>query len=160
MLTLQHIGDRFSMNDTIDESANLVSVIFTGGESYLSSSESSVTKRGQLPLRLSVTKITNRTAAQYIADRYVAVNAVPRTSMSPFSFTMTASAKEGWDYPLSHLRAGLRFAIRDLFDKGIMYIGHCRYTFGNGQESVDITPKGAPADLPLLMALAQQRDYA
>ncbi len=159
MLTLANIGDRFSLNSNIDDSANQVSVVYTGGESYLSTDSTSILARGQLPKRVSLTKVSSATVAQYLADRLIAANAGPLTSLSPYTLATKVYAKQGYDHPLSSLRAGLRFRILEGRDLGTKYIGYCRYTLDGGRESVEITPTGAPTDASVLLALSNQREW-
>lgn len=160
-LNLADISD-ISLTESLNGVANQVIVEYaSGSQSYIHTDALSISRYGQQPSVPSLTKTSSSALANYYAARYLQQYKEPRMKLSPFTLTIPPMQKNGSPLPLSQIRAGLRFRIRERPDIGNVYIAHTRWTqASSGQsERVEITPNEPPTDIATLVALTTAKGW-
>jgi hypothetical protein len=132
-----------------------------GSSSYtdLSLDEDSVRAYGQRLGVPSLTRTSSATVAGYLAARYLARWKTPAAMLQPLTLTTAPTSYGGGIMPLSRIKAGMTFAIRERPDLGVFYVGGTRYQAAQpGQpESCAITPIEPAYDLATAVALREMR---
>jgi hypothetical protein len=131
----------------------------SGSWGSIYSDADSVARYGQLLSLPSLTRTASGTVANYLSARYLERWKEPAAMLQPVALTTPPSSRGGGIMPLSRIKAGMVFAIRERPDLGVFYVGGTRYRArGAGQAEVcEITPIEPAYDLATAVALREQR---
>ena len=156
MVSLEDVGNSYTIERSMTDAANQVDMAYgaTPTDLAMAIDTESVAQHGQYQTQITASKTGSATVAGYLRNRWLAQFADPVAALQPLTLTIAPQSKAGAAYPLSRLRAGLRFRIRELPELGNLYIGHTRYQRGElGQrEQCQVTPYGTVARLDALLA--------
>lgn len=119
----------------------------------------SVALYGLYPGYKSISGLNSNTVAGYYRARYLEQYGLPRKSLQSITITKRPRGLFSNQIPLSSIRAGMNFRVRDLPNLGNMIVGHTRYQApqGNRPESVEITPEEPPVDITYAVARSKKK---
>jgi hypothetical protein len=162
IVDLAEIDNSYRLDCSLRNVANQIDGTHKTGNNDPVFDKTSIKRYGQLQSLQSTTKTANPTINRYVQNRYLEQYSEPTGQLQSFKITKEPTKIDGTKLRLPYIKAGMRFKIRQLPERGIMYVGQTKYTRGesNQEESCTITPSGAPSTLDIEIIRRSMRTWS
>lgn len=161
IISLADFGGDFVLNETLLDLENQIDGSYKSGSGMSRTTGSdSVINYGQWAGSHTYNRVPTEGLANQIRDRYLASLQEPKQKLQQFTLTVPPESSSGAPMPLSKIRAGMVFTIREKPELGGIPIGQAKYTRAEkGQpESCQVTPYEMPAQIGVEVAKRRKRE--